>query len=131
MKMYDMYVPIVSKSEKKYSYEEAQQLLKEALAPLGEEYIQLLDRAFSERWIDVFETKGKTSGAYSWGAYGVHPYMLLNYQARLEDVFTLAHELGHSMHTYFSERILQTKIKKQQLTNHKMKYNQMPQSYNS
>lgn len=106
MKMYDMYVPIVSKTEKKYSYEEAQELLKKALKPLGEEYIALLERAFSERWIDVYETKGKTSGAYSWGAYGVHPYMLLNYQGRLEDVFTLAHEAGHSMHTYFSDKNL-------------------------
>jgi len=106
MKMYDMYVPIVENDEKKYTYEDAQRLAREALAPLGEEYIKLLDRAFNENWIDVYETKGKTSGAYSWGAYGVHPYMLLNFQNRLDDVFTLVHEAGHSMHTYFSDTSL-------------------------
>ena len=106
MKMYDMYVPLVENDDKLYSYEEAQNIVKGALAPLGEEYISLLDRAFSENWIDVYETKGKTSGAYSWGAYGVHPYMLLNFQGRLDDVFTLAHEAGHSMHTYFSDNTL-------------------------
>lgn len=106
MKMYDMYVPIVEADTKTYSYEKAQALVREALAPLGAEYLSVLDRAFSENWIDVFETKGKTSGAYSWGAYGTHPYMLLNFQGRLDDVFTLAHEAGHSMHTYFSDRAL-------------------------
>ncbi len=106
MKMYDMYVPIVETAEAEFSYEDAQNLAKKALAPLGAKYIELLDRAFSERWIDVYETKGKTSGAYSWGAYGVHPYMLLNFQGKLEDVFTLVHEAGHSMHTYFSDNAL-------------------------
>lgn len=106
MKMYDMYVPIVEANTTVYSYEEAQSLVKEALAPLGKDYSAILDRAFNENWIDVFETKGKTSGAYSWGAYGTHPYMLLNFQGRLDDVFTLAHEAGHSMHTYFSDRAL-------------------------
>ena len=106
MKMYDMYVPIVEANTTVYSYEEAQSLVKEALAPLGKDYSAILDRAFTENWIDVFETKGKTSGAYSWGAYGTHPYMLLNFQGRLDDVFTLAHEAGHSMHTYFSDRAL-------------------------
>ena len=106
MKMHDMYVPIVEANTTVYSYEEAQSLVKEALAPLGKDYSAILDRAFTENWIDVFETKGKTSGAYSWGAYGTHPYMLLNFQGRLDDVFTLAHEAGHSMHTYFSDRAL-------------------------
>ncbi len=106
LKMYDINVPVVEADEKKYTYADAQQLAKDALAPLGEEYIRLLDRAFSENWIDVYESKGKTSGAYSWGAYGVHPYMLLNYHERLDDVFTLVHELGHSMHTYFSDTSL-------------------------
>ena len=106
MKMYDMYVPMVEANTTVYSYEEAQSLVKEALAPLGKDYSAILDRAFTENWIDVFETKGKTSGAYSWGAYGTHPYMLLNFQGRLDDVFTLAHEAGHSMHTYFSDRAL-------------------------
>lgn len=106
MKMYDMYVPVVDAADKKYTYEEAQELAKKALAPLGEEYLHLLDRAFNENWIDVYENKGKTSGAYSWGSYGTHPYMLLNYQDRLDDVFTLVHEAGHSMHTYFSDSAL-------------------------
>ena len=106
MKMYDMYVPIVDTVEAKYSYEDAKKLAKEALKPLGEDYLAVVERAFNENWIDVYETKGKTSGAYSWGAYGVHPYMLLNYQDRLNDVFTLVHEMGHSMHTYYSDSSL-------------------------
>ncbi len=106
LKMYDMYVPTVEVPEQEYTYEEAQELAKKALAPLGEEYVKLLQRSFDENWIDVFETKGKTSGAYSWGTYGVHPYMLLNYQNKLDDVFTLVHEAGHSMHTYFSDKNL-------------------------
>ena len=106
LKMYDMYVPTIEVPEQEYTYEEAQELAKKALAPLGEEYVSLLQRSFDENWIDVFETKGKTSGAYSWGTYGVHPYMLLNYQNKLDDVFTLVHEAGHSMHTYFSDKNL-------------------------
>ena len=105
-KMYDMYVPLIDMPDIKYTFEEAQELSKKALAPLGEDYVELLDRSFKENWIDVYETKGKTSGAYSWGAYGVHPYMLLNYQDRLDDVFTLVHEAGHSMHTYYSDKNL-------------------------
>ncbi len=105
-KMYDMYVPLIDLPDIKYTFEQAQELSKKALAPLGEDYIELLDRSFKENWIDVYETKGKTSGAYSWGAYGVHPYMLLNYQDRLDDVFTLVHEAGHSMHTYYSDKNL-------------------------
>ena len=106
LKMYDMYVPIVENAERKFTYEEAQALSKEALKPLGDDYLELLDRAFSENWIDVYENKGKTSGAYSWGAYGSHPYMLLNFQGRLDDVFTLVHEAGHSMHSYYSDKNL-------------------------
>ena len=105
-KMYDMYVPLIDVPDIKYTFEQAQELAKKALAPLGEDYIRLLERSFKENWIDVYETKGKTSGAYSWGAYGVHPYMLLNYQERLDDVFTLVHEEGHSMHTYYSDKNL-------------------------
>ena len=105
-KMYDMYVPLIDMPDVKYTFEEAQELSKKALAPLGEDYVELLERSFKENWIDVYETKGKTSGAYSWGAYGVHPYMLLNYQDRLDDVFTLVHEAGHSMHTYYSDKNL-------------------------
>lgn len=106
LKMYDMYVPVVDADDKKYTYEEGCELAKKALAPLGEEYVALLERAFNENWIDVYENKGKTSGAYSWGAYGTHPYMLLNYQDRLDDVFTLVHEAGHSMHSYYSDASL-------------------------
>ncbi len=106
LKMYDMYVPTVDVPEQNYTYEEAQALAKKALAPLGEDYVELLERSFKENWIDVFENKGKTSGAYSWGTYGVHPYMLLNYQDKLDDVFTLVHEAGHSMHTYYSDNAL-------------------------
>lgn len=103
LKMYDMYVPMFEAFEGEYTFEDACGLVLEALAPLGEKYTSVLKKAFSEGWIDVYETKGKSSGAYSWGAYGTHPYMLLNFQGRLDDAFTLAHEAGHSMHSYFSD----------------------------
>lgn len=103
LKMYDMYVPMFEAFEGEYTFEDACSLVLEALAPLGEKYTSVLKKAFSEGWIDVYETKGKSSGAYSWGAYGTHPYMLLNFQGRLDDAFTLAHEAGHSMHSYFSD----------------------------
>lgn len=103
LKMYDMYVPMFEAFEGEYTFEDACGLVLEALAPLGEKYASVLKKAFSEGWIDVYETKGKSSGAYSWGAYGTHPYMLLNFQGRLDDAFTLAHEAGHSMHSYFSD----------------------------
>lgn len=106
LKMYDMYVPLIEVPDVKYTFLQAMELAKKALKPLGEDYIDLLDRSFNENWIDVYENKGKTSGAYSWGAYGVHPYMLLNFQNRLDDVFTLVHEAGHSMHTYYSDNSL-------------------------
>jgi len=101
--LYDLYVPIVDEVDFSMSYEEACALVKEALKPLGEEYGRLLDRAFSERWIDVYENKGKTTGAYSMGVYGVHPYVLLNHTGTLDSVFTLAHELGHALHSYHSD----------------------------
>jgi len=100
--MYDLYVPIVPESKEEMTYEEAKEMVKAACAPLGERYIELLDRAFSERWVDVYETKGKTTGAFSCGVYGVHPYVLLNFSGTFDDAFTLAHELGHAMHSYFS-----------------------------
>lgn len=100
--MYDLHVPLVEGSEKAVEYEEAAKIVKEALLPLGEEYQKLLDKAFNEGWIDVFENKGKRSGAYSWGCYDSHPYVLLNYQKTTHDVFTIAHELGHAMHSYYS-----------------------------
>lgn len=102
--MYDIYVPLVQEVEMKYTYEQATNLVKQALAPLGKEYLEVLDKAFSERWIDVYENVGKRSGAYSSGTYGTPPYILLNYQDNLDNVFTLAHELGHSVHSYYSRK---------------------------
>lgn len=102
--MYDLYVPMVSGSDKKIPYEEAKAMVKEGLQPLGSEYISLLEEGFKNRWIDVYENEGKRSGAYSWGVYGSHPYVLLNYSGTLDSVFTLAHEMGHSLHSYFSNR---------------------------
>jgi len=101
--MYDIYVPIVRDYDRKFTYEEAKELSLQALAPLGEEYLAVVKEACENRWIDVIENEGKRSGAYSSGVYGVHPYMLLNYTDTLDDVFTLVHEMGHSMHTWYSE----------------------------
>ncbi len=101
--MYDLYVPIVEKTPAKLLYENAKELVLEGLAPLGSDYSNMLEQAFSNRWIDVYESRGKTSGAYSWGAYGSHPYILLNYQPEADYAFTLAHELGHSLHTHYSD----------------------------
>ena len=104
MHMYDMYVSLVEDAELKLPYEEAFKLVKKGLAPLGEDYGKLLQKAHDEGWIDVEETDGKRSGAYSVGVYGIeHPYVLLNYQPTTHDVFTIAHELGHSMHSYKSD----------------------------
>ena len=102
LNMYDLHVPIVENQDLKLDYEDAFKLVKEALSPLGSQYADLLQTAHDFRWIDVPETKGKRSGAYSWGTYGVHPYVLLNYQKTTHDVFTIAHELGHALHSYFS-----------------------------
>ena len=104
MHMYDMYVSLVEDAELKLPYEEAFKLVKKGIAPLGEDYGKLLQKAHDEGWIDVEETEGKRSGAYSVGVYGIeHPYVLLNYQPTTHDVFTIAHELGHSMHSYKSD----------------------------
>lgn len=103
--MYDLHTPVVENAELKLPYEEAFALVKEGLAPLGEDYAVLLQRAHDEGWIDVEETPGKRSGAYSVSAYGLpHPYVLLNYKETTSDIFTIAHELGHAMHSYKSER---------------------------
>ena len=101
--MYDLYVPIVENTEGNIPFEEAKRIVKEGLAPMGEEYLSHLQEGFDNRWIDVYENKGKRSGAYSWGAYGVHPYVLLNYNKTLDAVFTLAHEMGHALHSYYSD----------------------------
>ena len=100
--MYDVYVPIVKDYEVKYTIEEAKELVLKAVEPLGTNYVRLLEKAFAERWIDVVENEGKRSGAYSSGMYGVHPFVLLNFNGTLDNVFTLAHEMGHAMHSYFS-----------------------------
>lgn len=101
--LYDLYVPMIDEVDFDMPYEKAQQLVLEATKPMGEEYGRLLRRAFAERWIDVYENKGKTTGAFSSGVFGVHPYVLLNYTNTLDDAFTLAHELGHAMHSYHSD----------------------------
>lgn len=102
--MYDLYTPIVANAEMKLPYEEACELVKTALAPMGEEYVGLLNKAMTEGWIDVFPNDGKRGGAYSWSSYSMHPYVLLNYAPTTEDIFTLAHELGHCLHSYYSQK---------------------------
>lgn len=102
--MYDVYVPIVSESNKSIDFEEAKKMVEAGLAPMGEEYVTHLKEGFDNSWIDVYENKGKRSGAYSWGPYGTHPYVMLNYQGKFDDVFTLAHEMGHALHSYYSDK---------------------------
>lgn len=102
--MYDVYVPLTKSFEKKYTFEEAKALVKDALSVMGEEYVSLLQEGFDNGWIDVCENEGKRSGAYSWGSYDSHPYVLLNYHGSLSDVFTLAHEMGHAIHSYYSHK---------------------------
>ncbi len=100
--MYDVYTPILGEAPIRYTYEEAVEKAKEALKPLGEEYLAVVEEAFSNRWIDVVENKGKRSGAYSSGAYDTLPYILMNWNDRLDQLFTLVHEMGHSVHSYFT-----------------------------
>lgn len=99
---YDIYAPLVKGVDVKMTYDEAYAYVVKGLAPLGKEYQALLQKGYDERWIDVEETEGKRSGAYSIGCKGMHPFVLLNYQPTLNEVFTIAHEMGHSLHTYFS-----------------------------
>jgi len=102
---YDLYAPLVSSVDVKYSPEESQKHILAAMAPLGPDYASVVQRAFTERWIDLFPNEGKRSGAYSnGGAYDVHPYMLINYLGQYNDMSTLAHELGHTMHSYYSNK---------------------------
>ena len=102
MHMYDVYVPLNHDAELKLDYEKAYEVVMDGLSVLGEDYVNLLKRAKNERWIDVYEKPGKRSGAYSVCVYDTHPYVLLNYQKTTHDVFTIAHEMGHSIHSYFS-----------------------------
>lgn len=104
--MYDLHFPLFKGTELKLDFEEAFALVKEGLKPMGEEYAGLLQRAHDERWMDVYENKGKRTGAYSWGCYKSHPYVLLNHEKTTHAVFTIAHELGHAMHSYYSNTSL-------------------------
>jgi oligoendopeptidase F len=104
IKMFDVFAPLADTKPKKYTYEESVTINLEALQPLGADYITVLKQAFESGWVDVHETKGKTSGAYSWGVYGTHPYVLLNHRDDLDSVFTIAHEMGHAMHSYYSNK---------------------------
>lgn len=104
--MYDLYVPIVKDIEMKIPYSEAKEIVAAGLKPLGAEYLEVLNEGYTKGWIDVMENEGKTSGAYSWGCYDTHPYVLLNYQDNVDNVFTLAHEMGHAIHSYYSNKSL-------------------------
>lgn len=102
--MYDVYAPMVSDVEKKFTFEEAKAVVKEGLKPLGEDYLEILQEGFDNRWIDIYENTGKRGGAYSGGSYATYPYVLLNFQGNLNHVFTLAHEMGHSIHSYYTRK---------------------------
>lgn len=100
--MYDLYTPLAKDVKMEFTYDEAKGVILEALAPLGSDYVAVVERGFEDRWIDVHENKGKRSGAYSSGTYGTMPYILMNWQDNLNNLFTLAHELGHSLHSYYT-----------------------------
>lgn len=104
MHMYDLYTPLVRDVRLRFEYEEGLKVIKDALAPLGPEYAAILDKSYTAGWMDVYENKGKQTGAYSWGVYGAHPFVLLNYHHRYDDVSTIAHELGHAIHSYYSHK---------------------------
>ena len=100
--MYDIYVPLIIDADQQIDYETAKSTIVKALQPLGGEYIEILSRAFNESWIDVYENQNKRSGAYSWGTYGANPFILMNYTNKVNDMFTLAHEMGHALHSYYT-----------------------------
>ena len=102
--IYDTYTELISEEGPTYSFDEAKKIVLEALSVLGEDYIKVMERAFSERWIDVYNNKGKRGGAYSSGSYLTNPFLLLNFEGKYNDISTLAHELGHSMHSYYSNQ---------------------------
>ncbi|PZE20981.1 oligoendopeptidase F [Paenibacillus xerothermodurans] len=101
--MYDLFAPLVEEFKMDITFEQAQEMVKESLKPLGENYLQILEKGFNHRWIDIYENEGKRSGAYSWGAYGTHPFVLLNHKDNLNSMFTLSHEMGHAIHSYLSD----------------------------
>ncbi|MBS4172052.1 oligoendopeptidase F [Bacillus sp. FJAT-49736] len=102
--MYDLYTPLVKEVEMKIPYQEAKELVLKGLTPLGEDYLKVLREGFDNRWVDVVENKGKRSGAYSSGTYGTNPYILMNWQDNVNNLFTLAHEFGHSVHSYYTRK---------------------------
>lgn len=102
--MYDLYTPLVKDVKMEFSFDEAKDIVLKGLAPLGEEYLKVLKEGFENRWVDVHENKGKRSGAYSSGAFGTNPYILLNWQDNINNLFTLAHEFGHSVHSYYTRK---------------------------
>lgn len=102
--MYDLYTPMIKDAAVKIPYEEAKDTVKAGLHLLGEEYLKVLDEGYNGGWIDIYENQGKRSGAYAWGCYDSHPYVLLNYNDTLDSMFTLAHEMGHALHSYFSDK---------------------------
>ena len=102
LNMYDLHMPIIKEQNLALPYDKAVDTVKEALKVMGKEYSDILASAFTDGWVDVYENKGKKSGAYSWGCYGVHPFVLLNYHETTHDIFTIAHELGHALHSYYS-----------------------------
>lgn len=104
LKPYDLYVPLITLEDATVSYPKGVEIMKKALAPLGQDYLDTVNNGLKDGWIDVYENKGKTSGAYSYGSFESMPYILLNYQDRLRDVFTLVHEMGHSMHSSYSRK---------------------------
>ncbi|WP_090909417.1 oligoendopeptidase F [Paenibacillus sp. cl141a] len=104
--MYDLFAPLVEEYKWDITYEEAKQMTKEGLTPLGEDYLSSLQEGYDNGWIDVYENENKRTGAYSWGAYGTHPYVLLNHKDNLNSMFTLAHEMGHALHSYYSDNAL-------------------------
>ncbi len=104
LRMYDVYVPLVDVPDRKISFDDSVSLINEGLAPLGEEYLGVVNKGIKSRWVDIYENEGKTSGAYSFGSYDSMPYIMMNFAGKLKDAFTLIHEMGHSMHSYFTRK---------------------------